>query len=102
MLLKLMDVKKIRSTGQIKILEILRLYELNQFTYEEIGPHTGVWKFTVSDVIKCCKIVDINYLQAQSMNAANLYAVFYPVRPGPRKVRAELNFPRYHAEMQDS
>ena len=36
------------------------------------------------------------------MNAANLYAVFYPVKTGPRKVRAELNFPRYHAEMQAS
>ena len=33
-----------RSTDQMKILEILRLHELDQFTYEQIGQHAGVWR----------------------------------------------------------
>ena len=44
-----------RSTEQMKILEILRLYELDQLTYEQIGQHAGVGKSTVGDVIKRCK-----------------------------------------------
>ena len=86
----------------MKILEILRLYELDQFTYEQIGQHAGVGKSTVGDVIKRCKQADINYQKAQSMNTADLYAVLYPVKSGPKKVRAEPDFPRYHAEMQAS
>ena len=97
-----MEVKKMRSTEQMKILEILRLYELDQFTYEQIGQHAGVGKSTVGDVIKRCKQADINYQKAQSMNTADLYAVLYPVKSGPKKVRAEPDFPRYHAEMQAS
>ena len=39
----------------MKVLEILRLYEMEQFTYKQIGEHAGVGKSTVGDVIKRCK-----------------------------------------------
>jgi len=86
----------------MKILEILRLYELGQFTYEQIGKHAGVGKSTVGDVIKRCKEAHINYQKAQLMNVADLNKVLYPSKSGPKKVRAEPDFPRYHAEMQAS
>ena len=84
-----------RSTNQMKVLEILRLYEMEQFTYKQIGEHAGVGKSTVGDVIKRCKEAGINYQKAQSMPVADLTAILYPARTGPKKARAEPDFPRY-------
>ena len=79
----------------MKVLEILRLYEMEQFTYKQIGEHAGVGKSTVGDVIKRCKEAGINYQKAQSMPVADLTAILYPARTGPKKARAEPDFPRY-------
>jgi transposase len=86
----------------MKVLEILRLYEMEQFTYKQIGEHAGVGKSTVGDVIKRCKEAGINYQKAQAMSVADLTAILYPARTGPKKARAEPDFPRYHAQMQSS
>ena len=47
-----MEVKKMRSTEQMKILEILRLYELDQFTYEQIGQHASAVNKLISIIKK--------------------------------------------------
>ena len=86
----------------MKILEILRLHEQERFTYAQIGIHAGVGKSTVGDIVKRCKDAGINYQKAQSMAAADINAILYPAKSGPKKTRAEPDFPRYHAEMQSS
>ena len=58
----------------MKVLEILRLYEMEQFTYKQIGEHAGVGKSTVGDVIKRCKEAGINYQKAQSMPVETIHS----------------------------
>ena len=86
----------------MKILEMLRLYETGQFTYTQIGLHAGVGKSTVGDILKRCKEVEVDYEKAQQMSEAELEAILYPSKKGPKKARAEPDFPRYHSMMQSS
>lgn len=86
----------------MKVLEILRLYELEQFSYAQIARHAGVGKSTVGDVLNKCKKAGIDYQKAQTMSAADLNEALHPDKSGPKRARAEPDFAKYHSEMQSS
>ena len=56
----------------MKVLDILRLYEMEQFNYKQIGAHADVGKSTVGDVLKRCKEAGIDYQKALAMTTADL------------------------------
>lgn len=86
----------------MKVIEILRLHESGLYTYQDIGVHAGVGKTTVGDILKRCREAGLNYEKAQTLSETELNAIIYPSRTGPKKVRAEPDFPRYYSEMQSS
>ena len=70
-----------RCLDFMKITEILRLKEMNLFTYRDIADSTGCSKTTVGDILKRCRDCGLTYETAKSMtqdqiNSKNLLRTY--------------------------
>ena len=86
----------------MKITEILRLKEMNLFTYRDISNSVGCSKTTVGDVLKRCKECGLTYDSACSMTQEQINELLYPDSFGPKQVKDEPDWDSIHARLQSS
>jgi transposase len=86
----------------MKITEILRLEEMNLFTYRDIAQSVGCSKTTVGDVLARCKECGLKYEAASSMTQDEINRLVYPESFGPKQVKEEPDWEGIHARLQSS
>ena len=86
----------------MKITEILRLKEMNLFTYRDIAQSVGCSKTTVGDILTRCKECGLTYEAAESMTQEQINSLVYPESFGPRQVKDEPDWEQIHARLQSS
>lgn len=91
-----------RCLDFMKITEILRLKEMNLFTYRDIADSTGCSKTTVGDILKRCKECGLTYEAAKSMTQDQINSLIYPDSFGPKQVKDEPDWEAIHAKLQAS
>ena len=91
-----------RCLDFMKIVEILRLYEMKYFTYRDIGESVGCSKTTVGDIISRCKECSLTYEAASKMTQEDINKLIYPDSFGPKQVKAEPDWETIHAHLQSS
>ena len=62
----------------MKITEILRLKEMNLFTYRDIGQSVGCSKTTVGEILSRCKECGLKYSDAITMSQDQINELIYP------------------------
>ena len=91
-----------RCLENMKITEILRLKEMNLFTYRDIAQSVGCSKTTVGDVLNRCKACGLTYESASTMSQDQINSLVYPESFGPRQVKDEPDWDQIHARLQSS
>ena len=91
-----------RCLENMKITEILRLKEMNNFTYRDIGKSVGCSKTTVGEIISRCKECGLNYNAAVSMTQEEINALVYPESFGPKQTKEEPDWEQIHARFSSS
>lgn len=91
-----------RCLENMKITEILRLKEMNLFTYRDIAQSVGCSKTTVGDVLNRCKACGLTYESASTMSQYQINSLVYPESFGPRQVKDEPDWDQIHARLQSS
>ena len=91
-----------RCLEYMKITEILRLKEMNLFTYRDIAQSVGCSKTTVGDILNRCKACGLTYESACTMTQDQINSLVYPESFGPRQVKDEPDWERIHARLQSS
>ena len=86
----------------MKVSEILRLFEMNLFTYREIADSVGCSKTTVGDILSRCKTCGLTYATASTMTQDEINALIYPDSFGPKQVKEEPDWEQIHARLQSS
>ena len=86
----------------MKVSEILRLFEMNLFTYCEIADSVGCSKTTVGDILSRCKTCGLTYATASTMTQDEINALIYPDSFGPKQVKEEPDWEQIHARLQSS
>ncbi len=86
----------------MKITEILRLKEMNLFTYRDIAQSVGCSKTTVGDILSRCKACGLTYEDARSMTRGRINELVYPESFGPKQVKDEPDWEAIHARLQSS
>lgn len=61
----------------MKITEILRLKEMNTFTYRQIADSVGCSKTTVGEILAQCKECNLTYADAVNMTAEYLFTKLF-------------------------
>ncbi len=74
------------SLNYMKITEILRLKEMNIFTYRDIGQSVGCSKTTVDEILTRCKECGLTYESASTITQSQLNELIYPDTFGPKQV----------------
>ena len=91
-----------RCLEYMKITEILRLKEMNLFTYRDIGQSVGCSKTTVGDILARCKECGLTYNDAATMTQDEINQLIYPDSFGPKQVKDEPDWEQIHARLQSS
>lgn len=91
-----------RCLDFMKIAEILRLKEMNLFTYRDIGKSVGCSKTTVGDILSRCKACGLTYETASTMTQDAINRLVYPESFGPKQVKEEPDWEQIHARLQSS
>ena len=91
-----------RCLDHMKITEILRLKEMNLFTYRDIAKSVGCSKTTVGEVLSRCKECGLTYSAAVSMTQDEINQLIYPECFGPKQVKEEPDWDAIHARLQSS
>lgn len=91
-----------RCLDYMKISEILRLAEMNLFTYRDIADSVGCSKTTVGEILSKCKECGLTYADASTMTKDEIDALIYPESYGPKQVKEEPDWDRIHARLQSS
>lgn len=91
-----------RCLDFMKITEILRLKEMNLFTYRDIAKSVGCSKTTVGDVLSRCRECGLTYATAVGMTQDEINQLVYPESFGPKQVKEEPDWERIHARLQSS
>ena len=91
-----------RCLDFMKITEILRLKEMNLFTYRDIAKSVGCSKTTVGDVLSRCRECGLTYATAAGMTQDEINQLVYPESFGPKQVKEEPDWERIHARLQSS
>ncbi len=91
-----------RCLDFMKIAEILRLKEMNLFTYRDIGKSVGCSKTTVGDILCRCKACGLTYEAASTMTQDAINQLVYPESFGPKQVKEEPDWEQIHARLQSS
>lgn len=73
----------------MKITEILRLKEMNIFTYRKIADCVGCSKTTVGEILAKCKECNLTYADAVNMTAGQINELIYPEAFGRKPSKAE-------------
>lgn len=76
----------------MKITEILRLKEMNIFTYRQIADSVGCSKTTVGEILAKCKECNLTYADAVNMTADQINELIYPEAFGRKPSKAEPNW----------
>lgn len=84
------------------ITEILRLKEMNLFTYRDIAKSVGCSKTTVGDIVNRCKECGLTYESARTMTEDEINKLVYPDSFGPKQVKEEPDWESIHARLQSS
>ena len=79
-----------RCLENMKITEILRLKEMNLFTYRDIAQSVGCSKTAVGDVLNRCKACGLTYESASTMSQDQINSLVYPESFGPGRLRMSL------------
>jgi len=91
-----------RCLDFMKITEILRLKEMNLFTYRDIADSVGCSKTTVGEILNKCKECGLTYEAARSMTQDQINNLIYPDSFGPKQVKDEPDWEAIHARLQSS
>ena len=91
-----------RCLDYMKVIEILRLKEMNIFTYREIAQSVGCSKTVVGEILKRCKECGLTYDAARSMTQTRINELIYPDSFGPKQVKEEPDWEEIHARLQSS
>lgn len=91
-----------RCLDHMKVAEILRLKEMNLFTYRDIAKSVGCSKTTVGEVLSRCKECGLTYSVAASMTQDEINTLVYPDSFGPKQVKEEPDWETIHARLQSS
>ena len=91
-----------RCLDFMKITEILRLKEMNIFTYRDIAQSVGCSKTTVGDILNRCKECGLTYESARSLTQERINELVYPESFGPKQVKDEPDWEHIHARLQSS
>ena len=91
-----------RCLDFMKITEILRLHEMNLFTYRDIAKSVGCSKTTVGDILSRCRECGLTYSGASSMSQDEINKLVYPESFGPKQVKEEPDWEHIHAKLQSS
>ncbi len=91
-----------RCLDFMKITEILRLKEMNLFTYRDIAKSVGCSKTTVGDVLSRCRECGLTYANAAGMTQDEINQLVYPESFGPKQVKEEPDWEHIHARLQSS
>ena len=91
-----------RCLDFMKITEILRLKEMNIFTYRDIAKSVGCSKTTVGDILSRCKDCALTYDAAVLMTQEEINRLVYPESFGPKQVKEEPDWEAIHARLQSS
>ena len=86
----------------MKITEILRLKEMNLFTYRDIGQSVGCSKTTVGEILSRCKECGLKYSDAITMSQDQINELIYPESFGRKQVKDEPDWEHIHARLQSS
>ena len=86
----------------MKIVEILRLKEMNLFTYRDIAQSVGCSKTTVGDILQRCKDCGLTYDSACDMTQDEINALVYSESFGPKQVKEEPDWEQFHARLNSS
>ena len=87
-----------RSTEEMKIIEMLRLSELG-ISQRQIAGSAGCAKSTVGDVLKLCREKQVNYEQASQMADKELHDLLYPEVKTVRKGSPEPDWKAVQEEL---
>ena len=88
-----------RCLEHMKVIEILRLKELNIFTYQQIGSSVGCLKTTVGEILKRCKECGLTYSSAKKLTQERINELIYPDSFGPKITKDEPDWEYYHCEL---
>lgn len=91
-----------RCLEHMKVIEILRLKELNIFTYQQIGSSVGCSKTTVGEILKRCKECGLTYSSAKGLTQERINELIYPDSFGPKITKDEPDWEYYHRRMKSS
>ena len=91
-----------RCLDFMRITEILRLKEMNLFTYRDIAQSVGCSKTTVGDILNRCKACGLTYESACIMKQDDINKLVYPESFGPKQVKEEPDWESIHARLQSS
>lgn len=91
-----------RCLEVMKIAEILRLKEMNLFTYRDIAQSVGCSKTTVGEILTRCKECGLSYTDAAEMTQDEINKLVYPESFGPKQVKDEPDWEHIHARLQSS
>ena len=86
----------------MKVVEILRLKEMNLFTYRDIANSVGCSKTTVGEILKRCKACDLTYADASAMTQEEINELIYPESFGRKPVKDEPDWNQIHTTLQSS
>lgn len=86
----------------MKIVEILRLYEMRIFTMREIGASVGCSKTTVSEILARCRECGLSYEDAKDMTQDRINELIYPDSFGRKMVKEEPDWESIHKTLQSS
>lgn len=91
-----------RCLEVMKIAEILRLKEMNLFTYRDIAQSVGCSKTTVGEILTRCKECGLSYSDAAQMTQDEINKLVYPESFGPKQVKDGPDWEHIHARLQSS
>lgn len=91
-----------RCLEHMKVIEILRLKEMNLFTYRDIVSSVDCSKTTVREILSRCKKHGLTYADASYMTQDQINEIIYPESFGPRQVKDEPDWDAIHKHLTSS
>ena len=91
-----------RCLEHMKVIEILRLKEMNLFTYRDIAASVDCSKTTVGEILSRCKKHGLTYADASHMTQEQINEIIYPESFGPRQVKDEPDWEAIHKRLTSS
>lgn len=86
----------------MKIIEILRMHEMQMFTLRDISASVGCSKSTVGEILSRCKACGLTYDDARGMTQERINELIYPDSFGRKQIKDEPDWEHIHARLQSS